>query len=73
MAPKPQPAAGGSSLDRLSPVAKFGLGFLFFFSSSDCWYSAFDVSAVWSCVVRLCSLLWACSIEVSRSTWKTTK
>jgi type IV pilus assembly protein PilO len=31
MAPKPQPAAGGSALDRLSPVAKFGLGFLFFF------------------------------------------
>src|SRR3954464_5982585 len=31
MAPKPQAPAGGSSLDRLSPVAKFGVGFLFFF------------------------------------------
>ena len=31
MAPKPQPAAGGSTLDRLSSVAKFGLGFLFVF------------------------------------------
>lgn len=32
MAPKPQAPAGGSSLDRLSPIAKFGVGFLFFFA-----------------------------------------
>ena len=31
MAPKPQAPAGGSSLDRLSPVAKLGVGFLFCF------------------------------------------
>jgi type IV pilus assembly protein PilO len=32
MAPKPQAPAGGSSLDRLSPVAKVGTGFLFVFA-----------------------------------------
>jgi type IV pilus assembly protein PilO len=32
MAPKPQAPAGGSSLDRLSPIAKFGVGFLFVFA-----------------------------------------
>lgn len=32
MAPKPQAPAGGSSLDRLSPIAKLGVGFLFFFA-----------------------------------------
>src|SRR5512132_3948016 len=32
MAPKPQAPAGGSSLDRLSPIAKFGVGALFVFA-----------------------------------------
>jgi len=32
MAPKPQAPAGGSSLDRLSPIAKLGVGFLFVFA-----------------------------------------
>ena len=32
MAPKPQAPAGGSSLDRLSPIAKVGVGALFVFA-----------------------------------------
>lgn len=41
MAPKPQAPAGGSSLDRLSPIAKFGVGFLFVFSVGVVYFTVF--------------------------------